>query len=186
MEATLDGRTIRRIIALLLALAALADRAAGRSLPVRFLVLVFLRRAESVATDFAADLGPWAWPCLDTVPEPGHGPIVAALLGQRLRLLAAVLGAVLEARGEVEDVAPRAAFARDRRPCGGLLSGRLSWRRVVGRVHATGPPPGAAGPPAPCTTMGKTAVARLRAANDDGCPRLARRHWHGPNELIET
>jgi len=51
------GRELReldRIVAMLLALAGLAERAAGAPLPVRWLVLWFLRRAEAVATEFVA------------------------------------------------------------------------------------------------------------------------------------
>jgi len=51
------GRELReldRIIAMLMALAGLAERAAGAPLPVRWLVLWFLRRGEAVATEFVA------------------------------------------------------------------------------------------------------------------------------------
>jgi len=51
------GRELReldRIVAMLLALAGLAKRVAGAPLPVRWLVLWFLRRAEAIAMDFVA------------------------------------------------------------------------------------------------------------------------------------
>jgi hypothetical protein len=47
-------RTLDRIVAMLLALAGLAERAARAPYPVRWLVLWFLRRAEAVVTDFVA------------------------------------------------------------------------------------------------------------------------------------
>jgi len=51
------GRELReldRIVATLLALAGLAERAAGAPLPVRWLVLWFVRRGEAVAAEFVA------------------------------------------------------------------------------------------------------------------------------------
>jgi len=47
-----------RIAALLLSLASLAECAAGRSAPVRFIVLWLLRQAETVAADFVAGTEP--------------------------------------------------------------------------------------------------------------------------------
>ena len=47
-----DRLALRRIVALLVAFAALADRAGTRPRPVRVAVLWFLRIAESVAWDF--------------------------------------------------------------------------------------------------------------------------------------
>jgi hypothetical protein len=91
----LDDRTLRRVIALLVALAALAERAAGRFFPVRWLVLCVLRRAEVVGRDFVIETAPWAWPYLEDALEPGSSPMDAVLLGQRLRMLAAVLRALL-------------------------------------------------------------------------------------------
>ncbi|KAB2946199.1 MAG: hypothetical protein F9K19_26030, partial [Rhizobiaceae bacterium] len=49
-----DKGTFQGIARTLLALALLAERAAGRSLPVRFLVLVLLGRAEAIARRFVA------------------------------------------------------------------------------------------------------------------------------------
>jgi hypothetical protein len=94
---TLDDRTLRRIIATFVALAVLAERAAGRSFPVRWLVLAILRYAETVALGYVVETAPWAWPYLETEPEAGGSPMDAVLLGQRLRMLAAILGALLPA-----------------------------------------------------------------------------------------
>ncbi len=92
---TLDERTLRRTIALLVSLAVLAERTAARSFPVRWFVLVVLRYAERVALDHVIESAPWAWPHFEDELETGSGPMDAMLLGQRLRLLAAVLGALL-------------------------------------------------------------------------------------------
>ena len=54
-KAETDGRRLRRIVALLLALAGLADRAGGMPFPVRFIVLAILRHAEAIAWTFAIE-----------------------------------------------------------------------------------------------------------------------------------
>ena len=108
MDAGLDERTLRRIIAMLVALAVLAERAAYRSFPVRWLVLSLLRHAEAVARDHIADATGWDWPDLeqvfgidgigagfDTGQGAGSGPADALALGWRLRALAALLHAFL-------------------------------------------------------------------------------------------
>jgi hypothetical protein len=113
-----DSGTLGRIAALLLSLALLAERAAGRSFPVRFLVLILLRRAEAVARAFVAREieagGPCpdvtcpdvTWPdlnCLDEPPTSHYGAAEAVLLALRLRILAAVLGALAGAVGDSDD-----------------------------------------------------------------------------------
>ena len=97
MDAGLDDRTLRRIIALLVSFATLADRAATRTFTVRWLVLALLRHVHSVVLDHVVDSAPWAWPYLDDELEPGNGPADAVLLGQRLRMLAAILAGLLPA-----------------------------------------------------------------------------------------
>ena len=91
-----DGGTLQRIAALLLSLALVAERAAGRSWPVRFLVLVVLRRAKAVATSFVAREIEAAGATADDFPwledvESGSSPLDAAWLALRFRLLAEVL-----------------------------------------------------------------------------------------------
>ena len=49
---------LRRIAAILLALAGLAERVADRSRPVRWLVLWVLQRAETAASAFVAETDP--------------------------------------------------------------------------------------------------------------------------------
>ncbi len=97
--AGMDDRTLRRIIALLVSLAAIAERAAGRSFPVRWLVLAILRSGEPVARAFVLEATQMDWPCLEDDPVPGNGPDDATLLGLRFRVLAAILGAVLPQAG---------------------------------------------------------------------------------------
>ena len=91
---------LRRIAVLLLALADLAEQAACRSLPVRFLVLWLLRPAEEAARGFATKTGYVAGPpvfadgpyiCPDDDPHPsiGNDPDAAASLASMFRALAA-------------------------------------------------------------------------------------------------
>lgn len=92
-----NDRALPKIAALLVALALIAERAAGRSFPVRFIVLSFLLRAEAVARVFVEDEtgvdGAW----LDGIPETGWHPADAARLALRFRLLAAALDMVCAA-----------------------------------------------------------------------------------------
>lgn len=113
-----DRGTFLGIARTLLALALLAERAAGRSLPVRFLVLAILGRAEKIARAFVArsmatlvaeaieagcpcpDI-----PCADLLApdEPSvhhYGAAEAQLLALRLRILAALLGMLADEDGE--------------------------------------------------------------------------------------
>ncbi|HHZ09600.1 MAG TPA: hypothetical protein GX405_12565, partial [Rhizobiales bacterium] len=106
----------------LLALALLAERAVARSLPVRFLVLALLFRAEAIARRFVAreaaaliakaaetgyshlpDLAGLDLAGLDELPGPHRGPADAQLLSLRLRILAAVLGMLSDAEDIIDD-----------------------------------------------------------------------------------
>ncbi len=108
-----DFRTLSRIAATLVALAALAERAGSCSLPVRWLVLCILRRAETVAHAFVAEATAVTWPCLEEPLEIQNGPVDAAWLAWRFRVLAAALGALLRLASRpdrwntVMDCAPR-------------------------------------------------------------------------------
>ena len=90
-----DDRTLRRITAMLVALAALAEQAAVRSFPVRFLVLCILRHAEAVAWGFVADATGATRPVPGEVPPAGNGPADAILLAARFAALAAALAILL-------------------------------------------------------------------------------------------
>ncbi|MFN3550154.1 MAG: hypothetical protein ACK4U0_21940 [Mesorhizobium sp.] len=114
MDVGLDELGLRRVAALLVALAALADRAAGRSVPVRWFVLALLRYTERIVSEFVADATGWNLSGLaeahgvgDDLDGPlgsGNGPADAVALAWRLRSLAAMLGALLPA----EDLPVRA------------------------------------------------------------------------------
>lgn len=88
---------LRGIAALLLAMAALAERAARRARPVRCLVLWLLRQAETGAREFAIEEGGAASPLIlaeCTALEPGDAPGDAVRLARRFRALAAVFFAL--------------------------------------------------------------------------------------------
>ena len=90
-----DFRALSRIAALLVALAVLAERAGGMAFPVRWIVLAILRRAESVANGFVVEATQAASPSFDEECEADNGPVDAAWLAWRFRLLAAMLGALM-------------------------------------------------------------------------------------------
>ena len=114
-----DRGTFRGIALTLLALALLAERTAARSLPVRFLVLAILFRAEAIARRFVAratamlvaeaiDAGCPDVPfpdlaCLDEPSGLHYGATDAVLLSLRLRILAAVLGMLADAEDICND-----------------------------------------------------------------------------------
>ena len=85
----------RRIIALLVSLAVLAERVADRSSLVRWLVLWILRRAETVVEDFVFDETGMPPPALDGIALAGNGPDDALRLAASFRALAAALCALL-------------------------------------------------------------------------------------------
>ena len=96
MHATIgDDRTLRRIMALLIALAALAERTADRSYPVRCLVLWIMRRAEAAARDFVASVTGAPPAAFAVIPQLHSGPADAIHIAARLKALAAALGALL-------------------------------------------------------------------------------------------
>ena len=81
-----EGRRLRQIVTLLLSLAALAEKAGRRSVPVRWFVLVLLRHAEAVARDFVAETTGTTLPCPEAPLGAGTRPADAALLAGRLRM----------------------------------------------------------------------------------------------------
>jgi hypothetical protein len=100
MDASRNDRTLRQIIAILLALAGLAERLEGRCFAVRFLVLLVLRRAEAVAFGFLARAF-----VVDEVgydDDFGGGPGDAAALALRLRAIAAAFRTLLAPDGVLD------------------------------------------------------------------------------------
>jgi len=92
---TLDRQGLRRVIALLVVLAGLAEKAARRPFPVRWLLLVLLGRGERVAQTFFARATEMETG-LEDGPEPGFGVDGALMRAWRLRWLAALFCALLE------------------------------------------------------------------------------------------
>ena len=103
MNVGLDDRTLRRIIALLVSFAALAESAATRSLPVRWLVLAILRYAEAVALDHVTEATQLDFSALADERTLGHDAYDAALLAWRLRTLASLLRTLLEPARHPDD-----------------------------------------------------------------------------------
>ena len=92
-----DRGTLKRTIALLFALAELADRASFAPWPVRVLVLAILRHGERVARPLLAEAGhPAAQPKMALSDmAAGSSPADALALALRLRLLALALSDLL-------------------------------------------------------------------------------------------
>jgi hypothetical protein len=90
-----NWKTLRRIVAMLLALADLAERASVRSHAVRCLVLWFLRPGEIVARDYLAGLTQTAAaePAPLAIPFDDNSPTGALRLAASFRALAAAIAA---------------------------------------------------------------------------------------------
>ncbi|WP_353643463.1 hypothetical protein [Mesorhizobium sp. WSM2239] len=104
---------LERILALLLLMASLADRAAGLPLRRRRTVLEILGRGEAEARALVLGMATGSPACGgDVAPEPA--PLDdAARLAAGLRVLALVLGVLLaEARRVVGEAGPRAGLSR--------------------------------------------------------------------------
>ena len=101
-----DRNVLERILALLLALAALTDRAACRSAATRLHLLAILGQGEAEARDFIFAMA--SHPCPDAPVDPTAAPSPAAgdaaLLAARFRMLALALTALL---ARARDRAPR-------------------------------------------------------------------------------
>ncbi len=96
-------KALRRIAALLVSLAVLAERAAGRSFPVRCLVLWLLRRAETVAEDYVFEWTGTPPSAIAGIAAAGYGPADALRLAARFRVFAAALRTLLLSGGLVDD-----------------------------------------------------------------------------------
>ena len=90
-----NDRMLEHVVALLVALAVQAERAAGRSFPVRWLVLAILRRGELAACTCLAEMTRCEWSWFEDPAELRCDPADAILLAARLRMLAAVLASLL-------------------------------------------------------------------------------------------
>ncbi len=89
-----DDRMLRRIIALLVAFAVLAERVADLSAPVRLLILWILRQAAAVAAECVFEETGQPLPD-EGFAAVGNGPVDALRLAAHFRALAAALAAML-------------------------------------------------------------------------------------------
>lgn len=99
-----QDQALVRIASMLLALAVLAESAAGRAFPVRWFVLTLLAQGEAVARSFVVEQIGDAWLCLDQAGDLAHerprwDALAAMHLAVRFRVLATVLSACLHADG---------------------------------------------------------------------------------------
>jgi len=117
-RAVQDRGTLQGIARTLLGLALLAERAAARSFPVRFLVLAILYQGEKIARAFVARTSATLiaeaieagcplpdFPDLACLDEPAglhYGAADAMLLALRLRVLAAVFGMLSNAKDIID------------------------------------------------------------------------------------
>ena len=111
---TTDKHSIRRIVAVLLALADLAERASDRSSAVRGMVLWLLRSGEVLARDYLAGLTSCPVGQSEPVRSTDDSPTEAIRLAASFRKLAATLAALAVdslAPSEQTYVAQFAAFA---------------------------------------------------------------------------
>jgi hypothetical protein len=128
---------LMRIVALLLALADLAERAAGASRPVRYQVLWALRQADEVVSEFVtgSTCEGGQWPSASMPACCGFDPADAENLAASLRMLAFMVQAMAArtSRSFSHCGARRAGEARD-------SSGRQSSRarRKRGRLRDVG------------------------------------------------
>ena len=97
--ATGDERMLRRVIALLVSFAALAERAAARSAPVRWFVLLILRHAEAISENFVFEAAGMPSLALEGIAVVGNDPDDALRLAARFYALAAALCALLPIDG---------------------------------------------------------------------------------------
>lgn len=105
-----NGKHLRRLAALLCALADLAERAAGRSGTVCLLVLWLIRPSETAARDYVDQIAPGA--AKEPAPfRPLDGTAEALRLAQSLRSLAAALAALVQHCRAVPPAAPRLCTA---------------------------------------------------------------------------
>ena len=111
-----NRQMLKRIVALLFALAGLAERLSGLPRPVRACVLRILRPAEAVARDFVLETTrDHAAPlpaCFDAL-QGGDSPADAMRLAQSFRVLAVLLNCLAERNsGSKRCIAPGAMIAR--------------------------------------------------------------------------
>ncbi|APH72124.1 hypothetical protein [Aquibium oceanicum] len=106
-----DERMLRRIIALLVSFAAMAEQAATRSAPVRWFVLCLLLYAEKVAESFVIEAAGLPLSELEVIALDGKDPDDALSLAARFYALAAALCTLLPLRDLFERQPERRVLA---------------------------------------------------------------------------
>src|SRR5690606_5606614 len=101
----MDRGILKRIVALLFALAELADRASHARWPVRVFVLAILRYGETAARQLVETGHPRPQACVAVTPA-GSSPAAAAQLALYLLLLALALAELLAGDTHVVHAAP--------------------------------------------------------------------------------
>ncbi|MDQ6434352.1 hypothetical protein RB623_09855 [Mesorhizobium sp. LHD-90] len=91
MDLAMEGQALRRIAVMLIALAGLAERVAGRPRPLRGLVIWLLRPAEAVAREFVIEALRGARPEPMAFRQGGDSADEAMRLASCLRALASAL-----------------------------------------------------------------------------------------------
>ena len=132
-----DRNVLERILALLLALAALTDRAAGLPAARRLHLLAILGHGEAVARDFILAIAPGPDAPVEPAPPPAAND--AALLATRFRMLALALGILLtQARAPCRHASPPPAFSPA--PLRGFKLRRPAQNTPSPTLRATSPP----------------------------------------------
>ena len=138
-----DRGTLKRTIALLFALAGLADRASHAPWPVRVVVLAILRHGETVARLLLVETSHHGAPPNVAVGPAGSSPADAVALALSLRLVALALAALITRSCDPHPIsattnrlAAKAPAPADRLP--------QSTRRASSAIR--GPPQGVCGP----------------------------------------
>ena len=111
-----DRSVLMRIAAILLALADLAERAAGASRPVRYQVLWALRQADEVVSEFVtgSTCEGGQWPTASTTACCGFDPADAENLAASLRMLAFMVQAMAARTSPGDSERQRFVFSRAR------------------------------------------------------------------------
>jgi hypothetical protein len=110
-----DRNVLMRIAAILLALADLAERAAGASRPVRYQVLWALRQADEVVSEFVTGSACDAacqWPPASSPACCGFDPADAENLAASLRMLAFMVQAMAARASPGDSERERFVFSR--------------------------------------------------------------------------
>lgn len=146
-----DIEALRRIVTTLVALARLAQGAAGLSFPLRFVLLAILRLGETVAREFVIEETGADW--LGGSPEFGNPPADATLLAMRFCALAEAIVVLIRLEWACLTARPDEA-----------LPAIVSEERRVAAIAARRLPlPPLRGPPVLRGTIAPTLQSRLAA-----------------------